>query len=67
MAVRLRLQDESADCRRDTLFTFRRQLAAGHGVLQILPRSRADSGRSERHSREGENRSIEHDKVLNAV
>ena len=69
MAVRLRLQDEGADCRRsnqegnrnddsDTLFTFRRQLPASHGVLQILPRRRADPDRSERHSREGENPSI---------
>src|ERR1700733_5992753 len=70
MAVRLRLQDEGADCRRsnqegnrnddsDTLFTFRRQLPASHGVLQILPRRRADPDRSERHSREGENPSIQ--------
>jgi hypothetical protein len=69
MAVRLRLQDENADCRRsnlegdgnddsDTLFTLRRQLPAGHGALPILPRRRADSDRSERHSRERENPSI---------
>src|ERR1700740_448192 len=37
----------------ELILAIRRKLPAGYGVLQILPRRRADSDPSERHSREG--------------
>jgi hypothetical protein len=69
MAGRLRLHDESADYRRynqqgdgndgpELILAIRPKLPAGHGVLQILPRRRADSDPSERHSREAANARI---------